>query len=152
MEKPYFPLFIDLEGKSVLVAGGGRIALRRVRILLRFGAEISVISPRLCRELEEMAKARIICAETRKYESGDIRGAALVLAATDSREVNLQIREECRTEGIPVNVSDNRDLCDFYFPSVVMTDEAVIGISSGGEDPGRTRKIRREIEKTLDPG
>ena len=67
----------------------------------------------------------------------------------DAGRLIRQIREECRTEGIPVNVSDDRDLCDFYFPSVVMTDEAVIGSSSGGEDPGRTKELRRRIEKTL---
>ena len=149
MERPYFPVFIDMEGRLVLVAGGGRIALRRVRTLLRFGAKIRVIAPRLCREFEDMEKGRMICIEQREYKPGDIKGAAFVLAATDSREVNRQIREECRTEGIPVNVSDDLDLCDFYFPSVVMTDEAVIGISSGGEDPGRTKELRRRIEKTL---
>ena len=149
MERPYFPVFIDMEGRLVLVAGGGRIALRRVRTLLRFGAKIRVIAPRLCREFEDMEKGRMICIEQREYKPGDIKGAAFVLAATDSREVKRQIREECRTEEIPVNVSDDRDLCDFYFPSVVMTDEAVIGISSGGEDPGRTKELRRRIEKTL---
>ena len=149
MDRPYFPVFIDLEGKAVLVAGGGRIALRRVRTLLRFGAKIRVVAPRLCREIEDMSKTGMLCTEQREYKPGDIREASLVLAATDSREVNRQIREECRAEGIPVNVSDDRELCDFYFPSVVMTDEAVIGISSGGENPGRTKELRRKIEETL---
>lgn len=149
MERPYFPVFIDMEGRLVLVAGGGRIALRRVRTLLRFGAKIRVIAPRLCRELEDMEKDRMICIEQREYKPGDIKGAAFVLAATDSREVNRQIWGDCREKGIPVNVSDNRELCDFYFPSVVMTEDAVIGISSGGEDPGRTKELRRRIEKTL---
>ena len=149
MERPYFPMFIDMTDKSVLVAGGGRIALRRVRTLLRFGAKIRVIAPRLCRELEDMEKDRMICIEQREYKPGDIKGAAFVLAATDSREVNRQIWGDCREKGIPVNVSDNRELCDFYFPSVVMTEDAVIGISSGGEDPGRTKELRRRIEKTL---
>lgn len=149
MERPYFPVFIDMEGRLVLVAGGGRIALRRVRTLLRFGAKIRVIAPRLCRELEDMEKDRMICIEQREYKPGDIKGAAFVLAATDSREVNRQIWGDCREKGIPVNVSDNRELCDFYFPSVVMTEDAVIGISSGGEDPGRTKELRRKIEETL---
>ena len=149
MERPYFPVFIDMQGRLVLVAGGGRIALRRVRTLLRFGAKIRVIAPRLCREFEDMEKGRMICIEQREYKPGDIKGAAFVLAATDSREVNRQIWGDCREKGIPVNVSDNRELCDFYFPSVVMTDEAVIGISSGGEDPGRTKELRRKIEETL---
>ena len=149
MERPYFPVFIDMEGRLVLVAGGGRIALRRVRTLLRFGAKIRVIAPRLCRELEDMEKDRMICIEQREYKPGDIKGAAFVLAATDSREVNRQIREECRTEGIPVNVSDARDLCDFYFSSVVLIDVADTGISSGGAALGRTNGLRPRTEKTV---
>lgn len=149
MERPYFPVFINMAGRLVLVAGGGRIALRRVMTLLQFGAQIRVVAPEFCEELTELEKAGGIHAEHRTYQPGDIQGAAFVIAATDSREVNRQIREECRTEGIPVNVSDDRDLCDFYFPSVVMTEEAVIGISSGGDAPGRTKEIRRKIEETL---
>ena len=149
MERPYFPMFIDMTGKSVLVAGGGRIALRRVRTMLRFGAQVRVAAPELCPELAEMERSGQICVAHRAYEPGDLEGASFVLAATDSREVNRQIWEGCREKGIPVNVSDNRELCDFYFPSVVMTDDAVIGISSGGEDPGRTKELRRKIEETL---
>lgn len=147
MEKPYFPMFIDLTGKLVFVAGGGTVALRRVRTLLRFGAQIRVAAPGLCEGLLCLEEEGRISAEHRQYRSGDICGAFLVLAATDDREINRRIWEECRTAGIPVNVADNRALCDFYFPSVVMTDEAVIGISSGGKDPSVTKALRKDIEK-----
>ena len=136
MERPYFPMFVDLTGKNVLVAGGGRIALRRVTTLLRFGAAIRVVAPQLC-------------VERRRYRKGDARGADLVLAATDSREVNRAVQAECRESGIPVNVADDRNLCDFYFPSVVMTDDVVIGINSGGTDPGKVKGTRKLIEKAL---
>lgn len=149
MEKPYFPVFIDMTGRIVLIVGAGKIALRRVRTLLHFGAQIRVIAPEFCRDLEEIEESGKICAEHRAYQPGDIQGAAFVIAATDSREVNRQVWEECRSKGIPVNTADDRALCDFYFPSVVMTEEAVIGISSGGDAPGRTKEIRRKIEETL---
>ena len=135
MDRPYFPMFIDLTDKKVLVAGGGTIALRRVRTLLKFGADIRVIAPELCGELAQMEEEGKIMAEHREYRAGDICGAQIVLAATDDREVNRQIWEECRTAGIIVNVADDKSLCDFYFPAVVMTHEAVIGINSGGADP-----------------
>ena len=150
MERPYFPMFIDMTDKSVLVAGGGRIALRRVRTMLRFGVQVRVAAPELCPELAEMERSGQICAVHRAYETGDLEGVSFVLAATDSREVNRQIREECRTEGIPVNVSDDRDLCDFYFPALVLTDDVVIGIGSGGESPGRVKEVRQRIEKLED--
>ena len=79
MERPYFPVFIDLTDRTVLVAGGGRIALRRVRTLLQFGAQIRVVAPRLCQEILEMEKGKTIRAVQREYEKEDIAGAALVL-------------------------------------------------------------------------
>lgn len=149
MERPYFPVFIDMTGRTVLIAGAGKIALRRVRTLLQFGACIRVVAPDICRELEEMEAEGKLRTECRAYQPGDAQGAALVIAATDSREANRQIWEDCRMAGVPVNVADDKELCDFYFPSVVMTEEAVVGISSGGNDPGKTKEIRRKIEKTL---
>ena len=146
MGRPYFPMFIDLTDKKILVVGGGVIALRRIRTMLKFGADICVIAPEFCEELAQMEEEGKIMAEHRGYRIGDICGAQIVLAATDDREVNRQIREECRAAGILVNVADDKSLCDFYFPSVVMTDEAVIGINSGGTDPSITKNIRREIE------
>lgn len=147
MDRPYFPMFINLTDKKILVAGGGTIALRRVRTLLKFGADIHVTAPELCEELAQLEKEGKITAEHRRYRAGDIRGAQVVLAATDDHEVNRRIWEECRTAGILVNVADDKSLCDFYFPSVVMTDEAVIGVNSGGADPSITKKIRRKIEE-----
>ena len=149
MERPYFPMFIDMTDKSVLVAGGGRIALRRVRTMLRFGAQVRVAAPELCPELAEMERSGQICAVHRAYETGDLEGVSFVLAATDSREVNRQIWGDCREKGIPVNVSDNRELCDFYFPSVVMTEDVVVGINSGGTDPGMVRRTRQRLERIL---
>lgn len=140
-------MFINIADKKILVAGGGTIALRRIRTLLKFGADIHVIAPELCEELTQLEEEGKIKAEHREYRTGDIRGAQIVLAATDDHEVNRKIWEECRAAGIIVNAADDKKLCDFYFPSVVMTDEAVIGINSGGADPSITKKIRRKIEK-----
>ena len=149
MEKPYFPMFVDLNGKKVLTAGGGRIALRRVRTLLRFGARIHVTAPDLCEELAELEDQGRITADRREYRMGDAEGYDLVLAATNSRAVNRMIWEECRGRGVTVNVADDKSLCDFYFPSVVMTETVVIGISSGGEDPSRAKELRKKIRGFL---
>ena len=149
MERPYFPMFVDLTGKNVLVAGGGKIALRRVKTLLSFGAIIHVTAPELCEELSELERQGKITAEHREYQPGDTAGYDLVLAATDSRKINRMIWEECRERGVTVNVADDKSLCDFYFPSVVMTEEAVIGINSGGEDPSRVKELRKKIQGFL---
>ena len=147
MERPYFPMFVDLTGKKVLTVGGGRIALRRVRTLLRFGAQICVIAPELCGELADLESEGRIRVERRRYRTGDTEGADLVLAAVDSREVNRAVWTECRERRIPVNVADDKSLCDFYFPSVVMTEDVVVGINSGGTDPGRVRKTRQWLAR-----
>ena len=165
-------MFIDLTGKKVLVVGGGSIALRRVQTLLRFRADIRVIAPQLCGGLSELEHNGMIRAEHRKYCEGDVAekyrdggkkreevsgpspggtetAPEFVLAATDSREVNRIVWQECRNAGIPVNVADDKNLCDFFFPSVVMTDEIVVGINSGGTDPGKVKAARKKIEQFL---
>ena len=149
MERPYFPMFIDLTDKKILVAGGGKIALRRVRTLLKFGTDIHVIAPELCEELTQMEEEGKITAEHREYRAGDIDDSQIVLAATDDHEVNRQIWKECRAAGIIVNAADDKKLCDFYFPSVVMTDDTVIGINCGGMNHAKVKETRIKIEKAV---
>ena len=147
MERPYFPMFIDLTDKKILVAGGGTIALRRIRTLLKFRADIRVIAPELCEELAQLEEGGKIAAERREYCTPDIDGVQIVLAATDDHEVNRRIWEECRAAGVTVNVADDRSLCDFYFPSIVMTEDTVIGVNCGGEDHAKVKETRIKIEE-----
>lgn len=140
-------MFIDLTDKKILVAGGGTIALRRIRTLLKFRADIRVIAPELCEELVQLEEEGKIAAERREYCTSDIDGVYIVLAATDDHELNRRIWEECRTAGITVNVADDRSLCDFYFPSIVMTEDTVIGINCGGEDHAKVKETRIKIEE-----
>ena len=149
MERPYFPMFIDLTDKKILVAGGGTIALRRVRTLRKFGAHIHVVAPEFCEELGHMEEEGKITAERRAYRTGDIDGAQIVLAATDDHAVNRKIWEECRAAGVIVNVADDKKLCDFYFPAVVMTGDTVIGINCGGMDHAKVKETRIKIEKVV---
>ena len=140
-------MFIDLTDKKILVAGGGTIALRRIRTLLKFRADIRVIAPELCEELAQLEEEGKIAAERREYRTPDIDGVQIVLAATDDHEVNRRIWEECRAAGVTVNVADDRSLCDFYFPSIVMTEDTVIGINCGGMDHAKVKETRIKIEE-----
>ena len=140
-------MFIDLTDKKILVAGGGTIALRRIRTLLKFRADIRVIAPELCEELAQLEEGGKIAAERREYCTPDIDGVQIVLAATDDHEMNRRIWEECRAAGVTVNVADDRSLCDFYFPSIVMTEDTVIGINCGGEDHAKVKETRIKIEE-----
>lgn len=145
MEKAYFPLFVDISEKSILVVGGGKIAARRANTLLAFAEKITVIAPALEEELELAVKQGRIKWIRRKWEESDIAGQDLVLAVTDDREVNDQIWKLCRGPGILVNVADDKDKCDFFFPGIIRQDDVVIGISSGGKAPGLVKKIREKL-------
>lgn len=150
MERPYFPMFIDLTDRKIFVAGGGRIARRRMEALVKFGADIHVTAPRVRPEIALLAEEGKIKTILREYRPSDLDGMEFAIAATDDREVNRAVYAECRKRGIPVNVADDKTLCDFYFPALVLTDDVVIGIGSGGESPGRVKEVRQRIEKLED--
>ena len=147
MERPYFPMFIDLTDRKIFVAGGGRIARRRIEALVKFGADIHVAAPLVCPEIALLAGEGKIKTVLREYRPSDLDGMEFAIAATDDREVNRAVYAECRKKGIPVNVADDKTLCDFYFPALVLTDNVVIGIGSGGESPGKVKEVRQRIEK-----
>ena len=149
----YFPLFVDLEGRQVLVVGGGKIAMRRVRTLLEFGCEITVVSPEVCEELREK-----VLWKKKRYDETDLESLGnvgeasrfvFVLAAA-APEVNEKIVCDCRKKKIPVNNASNRDQCDFYFPGVYMRDEMVVGVTASGLDHKKAKRIREEIQKALE--
>ena len=152
MEKAYFPMFVDISEKEILVVGGGKIAARRIRTLLDFTVHITVITPVLDEKLRQYADLEKFRWVQRKYRESDITGSDkpdIVLAATGDTEVNAEIGRLCRSLGICVNVADKKEMCDFYFPSIVKTEEVVIGINSGGANPGATKRTREKIEEWL---
>ena len=130
MKKPYFPMFVDLSGRQVTVVGGGSVALRRSETLLYFGVDIKVIAPEIRSEFYRLDSEGKVVLCNREYQEGDAKGADLVIAASNCREVNRRVYEECQKAHIPVNTADDRELCDFYFPSVVLAEDIVIGLNS----------------------
>lgn len=147
MPGEYFPLFIDLSEKKILVVGAGKIAIRRVRTLCSFTQDILVIAPEIHGAIREYERSGKICCMQKRFEDTDLAGRDLVLAVTDDPEVNVHIWEQCKRQGILVNVADQKELCDFYFPGIVRKEGAVIGISSSGKNPGKVKELRRKIER-----
>jgi len=151
---PYFPLFIDLHRKRVIVAGAGRIASRRIETLLPFGADITVIAPETG---DDFRKIRVraegepgtLAYIKREFRADDMKGAFLVLAATDSEDVNAWIAGLCRDADIPVNVSSDRSLCDFYFPGIVRNGNIVVGITASGADHHKVKELRERIDEEI---
>ena len=144
--KTYYPLFLDVEGRLCVVIGGGQVAERKVRTLLAFGARVRVVSPKLTQGLGRLEGNEAIEHVARHYREGDSEGSLLVIAATSSRTVNRQVREDAGRAGVLVNVVDDPDLCDFLAPSIVKKDPLVIAISTSGVSPGAAKRLRKELE------
>lgn len=150
-ETDHFPLFVRLKDKSVLVVGGGRIALRRINTLLLFADRVQVIAEQPSQELLSLVKKQgsRLRLQSRSYQEGDCADMELVVAATDRRQVNHKIFRECRNLNIPVNVADCPKECSFYFPGVVKDGSLVIGVTAGGTDHSLAAKTVRTIRETL---
>ena len=156
MEKKYFPIFIDISEMKIVVIGGGTIATRRVNTLLGFAKKIFVAAPEITSELQELVSAGKIVWEQKEYYIDQIEEADMVIAATNCPKVNHQVKSDCERiqeemgRHIWINVADDKSLCEFYFPSIVQEDNLVIGINSGGSNPGLVKNTRKRIQDLLE--
>lgn len=146
---PLFPIFLDLRGKKVLIVGGGHVALRKAERLAPYGASITAVAPEFAPGFAALSG---VTALERRFQPGDVEGAALVIAATDDAELNAAVSELCAWEGIPVNVVDDLALCSFVFPALVRRGELSVGISTGGASPSAAQYIRRLVEEQVPGG
>ncbi|AEY65212.1 precorrin-6A reductase [Clostridium sp. BNL1100] len=143
-----FPLFIELTGKKVLVAGGGEIAARRVKTLLNFGADIYLVSPKLTPELQEMLNRKLFNYREGYYEQLDIQNKFLAVAATDDRETNHKVYLDAKEQGIQMSIADCREECSFYFPAIFEFDGIVGGlVSKNGDNHSLVRTVAERIRQ-----
>lgn len=142
----YFPMFIQLEGKSCLVVGGGAVALRKVNVLRDFGAEVLVVARKIRLEIKGMEG---VTCEERCFEAKDLQGRELVVAATDSKEENHSISLLCRENGIMVNAVDQTEDCDFIFPAYLKEQDVVAAFSSGGQSPVVAQYLKEQMRPVL---
>ncbi len=142
----YYPAFWNITGKKCVVVGGGEVAQRKVKRLLESGAKVFVISPRLTSELTRLSGENIISHIAEEYSGEQIYGAALVIGATDDEKTNAAISSDARSKGIPVNIVDDPQKCDFILPSLVERGDLTIAIGTGGKSPALARHLREELE------
>lgn len=143
----YYPVFLSIRGKICVIVGGGEVALRKAERLLDCGAKVSVISPNLTPELAALKNKGLIVHIASEYSGDLIDKAALIIGATDDEKTNAQISQDSRTKGIPVNIVDDPQKCDFILPSVVQSGDLTIAIGTGGKSPALARHLREELEK-----
>jgi glutamyl-tRNA reductase len=148
-----FPLFVDMNGKKVLIVGGGNVAERRIKTLAPFGANITVISPNITEYIERASSSNLIHLLRRRYENMDISAINpfLVIAATDDRQVNHNITAEAKSRNIHVSVADCRDDCTFYFPAIAENENCIAGLVSKNGDHAGVKVSARKIREVLNP-
>ena len=148
----YFPLFVDLRGRPVVVVGGGSVALRKVELLLSAGARVTVVSPVIAPNLLELEVAGAISVIHASFTSVHLAGSTLVIAATDDATVNSEVAAAARARGLWVNVVDDPVESTFIVPSIVDRSPIVVAVSSGGASPMLARRVRARIEALLPAG
>lgn len=148
-KKPYFPMFVDLSQKKVVVVGAGTIAKRRIRTLLEFTNQLVVIAPEVNRELLDLEKNGKIQILRKKYQREDIYDADMVIAATNDSQINTDIYNVCKCTGITVNVCSDKHKCDFYFPGIARKENVVVGVTASGDNHRAARETVEKIRKIL---
>ena len=144
----YYPAFLDLEGRKCVVVGGGKVASRKVRRLLKAGALVTVISPGLDPALSRLKKRGAISHIERGFRPADFKGAAMVFSATDQAAENKKVSLSAQRQGILVNVADMPGQCSFIVPSVVDRGPLLLAVSTSGVSPAMSRSIRIELERS----
>ncbi len=143
-----FPLFVDIKDKKIVVVGGGTIAERRVNTLIKFNADIFVVSHSFTPTLQRLYEQKSISIKMGSYDSNDIENAVIVIAATNDRYVNHNVFLDCNRMNIPVSVADNKEECSFYFPAIFEMEGIVGGlISKGGSDHKLAKSVVEKIRQ-----
>ncbi|MGC1459332.1 MAG: siroheme synthase CysG [Steroidobacteraceae bacterium] len=149
----YLPIFLRVQNRLAVVIGGGAVAARKAELLLKCGAHVRLVAPELAAGTQELLlepvaaiKMSYLCTT---FAAQHLEGAALVIAATDSADINLQVSRLARQRGVPVNVADDAEHSDFILPAIVDRDPLIVAVSSAGTTPVLARRVREQIEALL---
>lgn len=145
----YFPIFIDTKNLHCLVVGAGEVASRKIELLLKSDAHITVVAPWACDTVLAFAQQQRISLVERKFEAPDLNNKDLVFVATDDGQINAEIHDLATEQKILVNVVDNTPLCKFITPSIIDRSPIVIAMSSGGVAPVLLRYMRQKLESVI---
>lgn len=142
----YFPFFVDVENQNCLVVGGGVVALRKIEKLLPFNPNITVVSPKVHKEILSIENINII---KRKFDFNDLKEKSFVITATDDKVLNKEIYNFCKENNIPVNTVDDKDNCSFMFPALARNNGVTVAISTSGKSPLYAKYLRKKIENLI---
>jgi precorrin-2 dehydrogenase len=142
-----FPMFVKLQGRTVVVVGAGVIAEGKIPSLLAAEAHVRVISPEATNQIVRWAREGKLELLPRRFLPGDLRAASLVIAATSAPGVNNAVFREAEALGIFCNAVDDIENCHFYYGAVVQRGDLQLAISTNGKSPALAQRIRKELEQ-----
>ena len=145
----YYPIFLNLQDRRCVVIGGGKVALRKIKVLLDCEAKVTMISPEPHPEIVRWSKKKVIRLIQRDYRKEDLNDAAVAFACTDVKETNRRVAEDSKKLRVPVNVTDDPGLSEFIIPSFFRRGDLTIAVSTAGVSPALAKKIRKNLEKSL---
>ena len=148
---PYYPIFLDIEDRAVLIIGGGNVCARKAETMMKYGARVTVVSPEFTDEIEGWASEGRLAVKRKRYDESDLDGANIVIASTDDQAVNERIAADCRARRIPVNVVDVTPLCEFIVPAIIEKGSVQIAISTGGKSPALARTLKEDLQRLVGP-
>jgi siroheme synthase-like protein len=148
---PYYPIYIDIEDRDVVIIGGGNVCARKAETMMKYGARVTIVSPEFTEEIEGWARDGQLSLKRKTYDESDLEGAVLVIASTDHQSVNEQVAADCRRRKIPVNVVDVTPLCEFIVPAIIEKGSIQIAISTGGKSPAIARTLKEDLQRSIGP-
>jgi uroporphyrin-III C-methyltransferase/precorrin-2 dehydrogenase/sirohydrochlorin ferrochelatase len=148
----FLPIFLDIRGQPCLVVGGGEVAARKSALLLRAGARVTVLAPKLSAAFDADLAAARIEHRAASFRDEDLEGVAVAIAATSDAAVNRAVAAAARARRIPVNVVDHPALCSFILPSIIERAPLIVAVSSGGASPVLARLLRARLESLIPAG
>lgn len=145
--RPFYPLFLDIRDRRVVIVGGGFVAERKVRGLLPYAPNLLVVSPKLTVSLEGFAEVGLLQWRRREFVDTDLDDAILVFCAVGDIVLDRRVHELAERRGIPLNVADGPSLCDFIVASIVRRGPFQLAVSTSGAVPGLAKQVREELEE-----
>src|SRR5438093_5040849 len=146
---PYYPIFLDIEDRDVVIIGGGIVCERKAQTMMKYGARVTEVAPEFTEQITQWAKSGALKIRKKKYDPGDLDGASIVIESTDDEDVNTRIASDCRARKIPVNVVDVTHLCEFIVPAIVEQGSVQLAVSTGGKSPALARTLKEDLQRMV---
>ncbi len=143
----YYPVYLNIQNRKCLVVGGGSVGTRKVKTLLRCGAQVTVVSPKISNQLSDLLGKRSIILHRRPYQAADLAGMFLVIGATDNEKLNHKISTDAERLNILCNIADRPQDCNFILPSIISRGDLIISISTSGKSPALSKRLRKDLAK-----